>query len=916
MFRYAAKRIIRGKSNFFALFLSIALATTLFSGILQGADSSGLAMLSKVLKVSDVDIVSGALNRNLTKTSFREVHDAIKKLDGVAAVEHVVRLNMTSLVLNGANTTLPITVVSISNDSNLFEGINGVDYLEKGKIYIERGSRNASLFSPGENKTFRISTYNPFGNIFDFGYDYYNLTIGSTVDLDERVFSIATGSYPLFIRSIIIGSEASEKRPPYQLAVISEETLWEVLNSIYAKKRSPAFNLEVEIIVKLDRGRIVTPWDISGSGKKIDLIYEKINTIGASYGYVPVNYLSYLLSLIETYSSETKFTTLLVAAPIFFIAWYLGGIVSELSYGQRRREIGLLNIRGISRKQLFYIFVFEAALIGIFSGVAALLLQALIISLVMPELGFFFILSSISPYTIIASFLFSIVLSLLAVYKPARDAAKMEIIEALKEYGSEEERISWQEPALALALGAYKILMYSFGIRVESFAPSAENILIYLLYSTWFGVDYILSYIAPILFFWGFVKLFLYFFSPLRYLHNVFGRLVGESSVLSTLSAQRNVKRVAASTFLVAMIFGYSVQVVGNMDGTRDYMERTLRLTIGSDACAWLFSPEGAVELSNKIAALEGVEGATVEMWFDVQSNFGTVEARIIDPLNWSRIAYIDPAWVEGENVFEKMDKEDKLIMLERGAAEQLGLRINDAMLIKMDSRVYSLNITGIFGRVPSQNWVPQEPTIYIGKNFIENLEKEDIKTARILVKFKEGVDEEKLIKLLEELDPNISSVDAFNQSFKKINSNILFSTPGRIQQLGIYFAVILSSIGVALIVSAMLQSRWKEIIIMNVRGFSSRQLSVTLLLENIIMMIFALFLGSVVGFVYLRGQNEMLNMSVQSLIERRIIFSTEAQIVLASIIIVIFASTVIPILASMRQLSERLNLKVVEDEL
>ena len=86
MYSYALKRLTRGRGIFLALFLSVALAATLFSGILQAADSVGASMLEKALGATDIDIVSSAEDRNLTRTSLLEVEEAIGMLEHVAWV--------------------------------------------------------------------------------------------------------------------------------------------------------------------------------------------------------------------------------------------------------------------------------------------------------------------------------------------------------------------------------------------------------------------------------------------------------------------------------------------------------------------------------------------------------------------------------------------------------------------------------------------------------------------------------------------------------------------------------------------------------------------------------------------------------------------------------------------------------------
>jgi len=907
MFSYAAKRIIRGRSLFLALFLSVALATTLFTGILHGADASSLAMLDKTLSLSDVDVVSGTENRNLTKTSFREVQDAIGGVEHVKNVDFVVRLFMDASNFTDTNATLQFTVVAISNRSSLLSGISGIGELGRGEVYLDKDSGNITRFETGSSVILKISTYNPYGTLVDFWPEYYNLTIGGLIDLDDRSFSIAMGKYPGFLRSILIGSVGSEQRAPHRLLIMNEDTLWDILNPIYAKNRRPSWVLVPEIIIGLDRSALLTPWDIQGSFNAVWLVNEEINTVGARYVYAPVNYLGTLLMSLGGYSASMKTTTILVAAPVFFTAWYLGVTVSDVSLGRRRREIGLLFTRGLRHRQVFYIFLFEAIMISLLAGFVGILLQAFILPLAMPGLNPLRVLGSMSPTTIAGSFAFSVALALLVTYKPARDATRVDIVEALTEHGGEEEgsRNSWQEPALALALGGYKVAMLLLGFSVNSFAPTGDNFLVTFLYNTWWGVDYILSYIAPILFFWGFTKLIIQHSSLF---HRLMGRIVvavvGDASIFSTLSSRRSAKRVVASTFMVALIFGYSILVIGGVEGTNDYMERTIKNSIGADASVWLFDNEGSKELAVKIAALDGVEGATVETWFNAQSSVGTIEVRIIDPLVWSRVAYIEPGWLIGNDAFQRMNGTNDIIIIDRGVVESLGSEMNGTMLIKMGVKMYSLTTAGTFGRKPYQSWTPLAPTIYIAEPFIDELREGDIKQTRILVKLKPGTSEEGFVKEVKALDPNVGTIDVTTENLRRISSNTLLMGPMEVEELGVYFAALASSLGVAIVVATTLNSRWKELTIMAIRGFSIRQLMATFLVENVSLVAFAMALGSIIGYVSLRGQMELYNSMIPSILERRVLFTAGAQLSIAVIAVLILAATITPILIAVKKAS------------
>jgi len=911
MFSYAAKRIVRGRSIFLAFFLSVTLAVTLFSGMLQGADTVGMAMLGKALNSSDVDIVSGAENRNLTKTALNEVMETIGGVEHVKWVDRLVRSKPEAVTLIKGNASVPFIFVAISNNSSLALGISGIDDLERGKLYIDVGSTNATLFQPGDNVTLKLSTYNPYGSIMDIQNRYFNDTVGELVQLDDRAFSIIMGEdstqgdlYALLLRDLLIGAVSSIRRVPHNLIIMGEATFWDILDSIYGERRMPSWVLIPEVIVGLDRGKLVTPWDIPGSKKAVGLVNEEINSVGARYGYAPANYLGAMLDFIEAKSNEIKTSVLIVALPVFFTAWYLGQTVSDITLGQRRREIGILLARGLTQRQIFYIFILESLLVSLLAGTAGILIGAAILPLLAPGLGAQQTLSSISPITTIASLAFGGALTLLVVYRPARRATRINIVDALREYESDEEGGavgSWQEPLLALLLGGYKVAMMLFGVNVDSLYPSTDNIVVSILYSTWWGVDYILTYIGPLLFFWGLTKLVIQY-TPLfeGLLGRASGMIVGNKALFSTLSARRNLRRTVASTFMMALILGYGVTRIGSIASTEDFTDRTLKLNIG-DATVWLFSNKGAGNLSARIASMDGVLGTTVETWFSPEE----VPIRAIDPLRWKDIAYVEGGWLEGAGAFERMNASDTAVLLERNAAQQLGKKLNDTQLVKIGSKVYSLTVVGIYGKEIRDTSYLQDPTLYVPEAFLKNIKDSDITRTRILVKLKNGVNIDAFVSSIKAMDRNVEAVDVAQEQINMASTNVFLMGPKRIEELGIYFAALMSSLGVVLIVSVSLRSRWKELTIMAIRGFSTRQLAATLLVENIGMVAFAGVIGAFVGFISLRGEIGVLN-SFSTPLERRALFPLSAQIGLVAIVGLLLASTVIPILIGVKRASDK----------
>jgi ABC-type lipoprotein release transport system permease subunit len=114
---------------------------------------------------------------------------------------------------------------------------------------------------------------------------------------------------------------------------------------------------------------------------------------------------------------------------------------------ERTREIGALRAMGFSRKMINAVFLWEGCLIGIMSGIAALILGTSVvyylsihgISLEMYhgiDIGYPVqdaIYAMVKVSTLVKAFIFGIILSILASWGAARRAARGEVVRALRE---------------------------------------------------------------------------------------------------------------------------------------------------------------------------------------------------------------------------------------------------------------------------------------------------------------------------------------------------------------------------------------------------------------------------------------------------------------------------------------------------
>ena len=302
------------------------------------------------------------------------------------------------------------------------------------------------------------------------------------------------------------------------------------------------------------------------------------------------------------------------------------------------------------------------------------------------------------------------------------------------------------------------------------------------------------------------------------------------------------------------------------------------------------------------IEGIEGVEAATVEKWFQAQSAVGSISIRMIDPSSWMNIAYLEQGWIQDAEAFTLMDETDDNVLLEKGVAELTGGAKGFPWLIRIGDNVHTFVVAELFGRETGISNRIQSPTLYISDAY--PIRDKYIDSSRILVKLEEDADPARIKEEIEALDPDVEGVEITDEIVRVARSNPFLASSRQVEELGVSFAALISSLGIVLIVSTALISRRKELTVMAIRGFSSRQLAVVLLVENLGMTIFSIVIGLTVSFVMLSGQTALVNSTLPSFIQRRVVFPLSAQLKLAAVVGVLLASTIIPILLSVGRIS------------
>jgi ABC-type antimicrobial peptide transport system permease subunit len=152
--------------------------------------------------------------------------------------------------------------------------------------------------------------------------------------------------------------------------------------------------------------------------------------------------------------------------------------------------------------------------------------------------------------------------------------------------------------------------------------------------------------------------------------------------------------------------------------------------------------------------------------------------------------------------------------------------------------------------------------------------------------------------KEIAEVVRNVTGVEYADSAAEQIETreeNMLLSGSLNISRLGVVFAALAASVGTALVTVATLLERRKEITLLMVKGFSIRQVILTLLTENLGTLLIAGLMGGFVGYLIDRG-NVASSRAVSLLVTPRVIFPVDAVINVFMIFSLVVASAVLPV--------------------
>ena len=925
---YPVKRVLRTWKLFLALLIGVMLAATFFAGIVLKADATARQGLDQQLNSIDVDMEFSA---QLNMSNLALAQSNVSSIEGVTGFELISRSFLQTAIPN-KNYSGPTMMQSaaLPASSRVYGGwLNKPsEGVGENETYVLENTPLAEIIEVNDTIQTAIQFTSPkLGNSTTV---YLNLTVKGFADLDDEAYAIASGNRYFRSPLILAGPREQYVFRSDLLLVSWENTIQKIWSTM------PDTAYDVRFLVSVDRDSLISPWDSQTSAINLQTVADNIqNNILANFEHhvFVENNLEQALQFYQYSFPAILISFVIISLPVFFVAWYMGSTVSDVSFNLRRREIGLLSTKGLSSGQIQRMFFSEALLIGLVGGflgvIGGLLLNQVFTGFNLETL---FDPQLLNPYTIAATVIFGMFIAFWSVFFSARRASRMPTVVALREYVPMETDRAYRKrlPWLAFILGAYKIALFILGVNLQQLLATASfrggNFILTLILGPLVVLDGVLNYIGPLLFFWGLTKLLIQNSLKFQQITAKTSRVMGDLGALAAKNVRRNPARSAAIAFLIALIIGYSVQVTGVLASEQDYAMRQIQSRVGADVTVSVVNAtEAQLVLDNILANVSDIRNVTMEC--TLRQQFAGTIVRTIDPDSWLATAYYEPEWfgvVSFEEIFNQLRNDNMTIVLERRVAKDLKLNVGDTLGIDFPSGPRKLRVIGYYGPEPAETpGVPSYaqytlPTWSYSPRNLFNMSSpysdayiaEDFE-VKILLKLNAGANGTRVAEAIRNLGVEIYGVDSVDEQWTEAQANPSVTNNLQlldVQRLGTIFAVLAASVGVALVSVTSLKERSREATIMSVRGLSYRQLVWMFLTENLAVVTFAVVLGLCVGFIIVYGNVTSSNAVVSGLVQRRFVFPQDAIITVVSCVSLIYASTILPIIVMSRQYVTKLE--------
>ncbi len=567
-------------------------------------------------------------------------------------------------------------------------------------------------------------------------------------------------------------------------------------------------------LVAIEPQYLLSSKDYKEVQKKIDDMSYEVHTILVSNG---VYYMGYGNS--AEWESNANMYSLLFAIfyslPVIVMGVYLSNVGVEIEFLERRREFGVLKIRGATGKEISKMILFEALIYSLVGGIIGYLLGEALAYL--SNIMFFhypYFLLDIGIWPLIASIFLSIALFLASIYSPLKKIKKEPIVSLISHYAQAFKEAEYTKRNRDLWLSAlfwgYMILILWLSKNVNFYG--GLNILViiaFILISTMFFMFPLILIMLPLvmsrLLTMGTSKVY-------RVIASGVSKIFKTSGELAEKGIERSPKRTAYLAFILAFILTLSTFIAISMDNYNYTAEIEQKAQVGGDML---------IHVHNNIPWDILNDSSLVSKYVVIYIYGNEYEA----PLYIANMQkYMDTIY-NGKLFLKegKLDGSGVVLSLSYAKMENVGVGDMVAIQVNQTSQYYKVEaIVYSFPGLPTDYVVDKSKPTGIPDTII-------IRSSNITA-LEKALDEKGYSY---QLPPKKDDMQAMQSQF--MNTLLLY-------------LVILGAASIFIVQYSSLLNRRGEIALYKVRGARNRQIAAMLMTEGITVIILSLIIGVAVG--------------------------------------------------------------------
>jgi len=905
---FALHSIVRSPRKMLTLTVGLIIATSLLTGTFLSADYMAQIILQETLNDVSFDMRVDIFPQNLSE-SFSIIKN-LEKITGIKKVEPYIVKTLTGLnIIKNNGTVFPMIKFSQSwkiiayglrenisiGEINVIKGslplmgnsIAVTDSLAK-KLNLKVGDEIALLFSQldGEKKE-------------------VNVTVSAVVRLEGKLKEI-------------LDDPCSETSVCGWKLYRVEQVDYLIMSIGFAYSAFSAKGVRYWVFV--NRDTVLNPWDIDRSITNLINIENKIEDSCQQYFHVEIcNILRYALEICKGGISFLKLLAGVCILPTMFLACFFIWTSDQMFIYERRREIGLLKVKGATNKQILALITLESIIVGIVGGIIGFtvgniscvyFLEVTVgrsIATIFPS----HILVRLLVFYLLVDIIFGVATSMLFITILFRKIIKMKTNKLLQEYLEEFEKGKWRPKLVftSFSIGLIKTVEMALGIPLTRIITQIEpeSIVISLLLNLIYIIDIVLIFLGPLLLVYGFSKIVTHYETKFNKLFKTIVKpLLKELGDMVVKNLVRRSARTERLLFLLSLVLAYGIATITTSASAMNITIKEIEISVGADIKAFPVQSINETQLIENISGIEGINLVSITGKTVAKIGITNINLFVIDE-NYFIVSFIKDKYLKDvsiEEVFLKFKNGENCCLISQHLSEEYMYNVGDVVQITIGTNTnkttLSLKIIGIAKILPGlqQTLYDQyeKNTIVIGRKFAEkyfNLYSES--SITFLIDVNEEVNATSVAEILENQSLGIYSAFSLDEEINKSVREVSVYLSPKFYYIQFYFAITIALTGLTIITTSSVLERRREIALLTARGLSKKQVIKMFIGETSLIIILSFILGIVEGLSITIGFMSPVFISKPKLPIKIIVFPFELCLMLVMGAIIAFLASIIP---------------------